>query len=1110
MRVTVLGHLEVMLDDGSPAALGGAKPRTLVGVLVAAGGRPVQVAQLVDEVWGEEPPDRVEASLQSYVARLRKALGGSPGGADRLRTHPGGYSLALTDDEVDARRVAQQIRSARELSDSDAEAATRLLETALEQWSGEAYAGLTAPSLLAEATRLEELRLTALESLWDMRLRTGDPALAVGELEQLVRIHPLRERFWALLALAQYRCARQGDALSTLRRARAHLDEELGIDPGPELQLLEGSVLRQDPGLLILPTQDRRSTPVPGPPEPPPGTARGFVGRESDLVTADAALSCAESGRGVVLQVVGDAGIGKSRFAREVAERARGRGFRVGAAGWDPDPVGALAPWARAVEEALGLDLVSGTDDEVRDAASASLQAADALAEAVADGPPVLLVLDDVHWADPDSCRLARRVVATLDRLPLVLVLASRPLDGHSPTWVADLVERIVRTGGARVDLTGLSAPSIGAYVREAVGIEVDDDVARALAARTEGNPFFVREVVRLLASVGALGDPTDEAWRRVPRGVAEVVRQRLKVVDDVVSRTLATASVLGRTFESSVLADPDLVGDDAVVDEALEAALVLGLIEDEGPGLFRFVHAVVRDAVYETVPAPARARLHASVAGVLERRYAGHWDERGAELAEHYRLAGLGRARAGWGFAWRSAKRATKDSAHAEALRWLEVAASLQDLDALVTDEEREPVRLATARALAWLGRAREVWPPLASAARVRLQRGDPEGAAEILLRANENAPWGWRQLGEVDEDGIRLWREVLGALGTSPSVLRSRTVLALEVEQMHLPSRPTVDPAAPDLVETVLAQARVLSTSREDRLETLSLAALALVAPDQAARRAAVLDEAVQLAAAAGDETALTRLLTSRLGLRVDLGLVDEARSDLARATELATRRHAVQELFICRWAAAWFLLAAGDLASAEPVMMVNEEMEESLPAPGVGVGLAHRAWLARQRGHPDLVEEAIRPLAQAVPTLFRDVHLLALVRAGRVDEARERAGRWGEQPALSRDYMWISAATTRAWLWLALGDAAAVHELRTDLEPYAGRLASFGVTGVFEGVVDDVLGRLVHLDGDPLAGRAYLEAAHAAYERFGFGVWARRVEEALAAESPGLVVP
>ncbi|MGK5115707.1 AfsR/SARP family transcriptional regulator, partial [Geodermatophilus sp. CPCC 205506] len=269
MQVRVFGELAVLVD-GVPADLGGPKPRALLALLVAAEGRPVSVSHLVDQIWGEQPPSRVEASLQSYVARLRRELEPARRARatdDRLRTHPGGYSLALAGEHVDARRFAELIRHARSDAPADPDRAEALLDEALSLWRGDPYAGLTegSASLAAEALRLTELRLTALEDLWELRTRRDDRA-AAAELEQLVGQHPSRERLWGLLALAQYRAGRQADALGSLRRAREHLAEELGIDPGPDLRALEASILRQDPGLLPRPSAPGR--PAPRPPAP--------------------------------------------------------------------------------------------------------------------------------------------------------------------------------------------------------------------------------------------------------------------------------------------------------------------------------------------------------------------------------------------------------------------------------------------------------------------------------------------------------------------------------------------------------------------------------------------------------------------------------------------------------------------------------------------------------------------------------------------------------------------------------------------------------------------------------------------------------------------------
>lgn len=1139
MRVGVLGELEILLGSGDRPELGGSKPRTLLGVLIAAEGRPVHVARLIDQVWGDEPPDRVEASLQTYVARLRRAFGGGAGDAQRLRTHAGGYSLDVGADEVDARRFAASVRRARADLETDPAGAGRRLAVALDEWRGDPYSGLRTPVLEAEATRLEELRLVALESLWEARLRTGGHADAVADLGHLVGLHPLREQLWGLLALAQYRSARQGEALDTLRRAREHLAEELGIDPGPQLRDLETAMLRQDPDLLavsavsaassIATVTDAHSSPTPAGDSAPPtmderdGTgpderARpGVVGREDDLAVADRALDETLSGHGGVVLVTGEPGIGKTRLADEIAARAEARGLRIGRGGWEAEPGPVLLPWRTAVRGLVENDDVLDIPAEVRDAASESHRLADALAEALRGGGPSVIILDDLHWADVDSLRLTRRIASLLPTLPVLLVLASRPPAPDAPPALTDLFAALARTGAVRRQLRGLGPAAIADYVRERAGVEIAATVAEALATRTEGNPFFVTEVVRLLTSEGALSDPESEAWRLVPEVVGDVVRQRLDALPSTAREVLGAAAVLGRTFPAHLLAREELgvaAGssdrpDDPqdVVDGAMEAGLVLGLVEPAGPGHFRFSHAVVRDAVYQSVPAPARARLHATAAALLERLYAGQWDARSAELAEHYRLAGPTHARAGWGYALRSARQASARSAHAEALRWLGVAAELQGHDLLVTTAEREQVLVPQARALSMLGRSRDVWPVLAEAARSAIERGDAVRAAEILLTANDGAIWGWRQLGETDVAAIALWQEVRDHLGEQAPLLRAQVDLALECEQMHrldrmADSRPSSEI---DLVEVSLSEVRAGHRTHRELIDALFLASLALMRPDQLARRSAAIDELVELCVRRGEDVRLTRALTSRVAVRAELGQWDEARSDLDRATELALRHHVVQELFICQTARAWFLVVDGDLDGARQLIAATAATQDTLSTPGIGVDVGQQAFLAQAEGRPAEAAALVEPLVAFVPGLFRDLHHLLLAEAGELEVVRRRVGAWREQPPLSWDYMWTSVATFRAQLWLRLGDRTAIGDLRRQLEPYAVRLANFGVTAFFSGTVGHTVGELALAEGDDEAGRAHLASARATYARLGLDEWVARVDAKLTPSDP-----
>jgi len=243
MRFKVLGPLGVMKGD-EPVALGGPKQRMVLAHLLVRVNDLVPADALIDQVWGESPPEAAKGTLHSYISHLRKALG-----AERIEGRPPGYVLHATEDELDAARFERLLHDARLANGSPSRAGTVLRE-ALALWTGPAYADLASePSLGAEIARLEELRLQALEERIAADLAEGRHGEVVGELEALTRELPLRERLWELLMLSLYRSRRPADALAAYERAREGLAQELGVDPSPDLRRLHERILREDPDL---------------------------------------------------------------------------------------------------------------------------------------------------------------------------------------------------------------------------------------------------------------------------------------------------------------------------------------------------------------------------------------------------------------------------------------------------------------------------------------------------------------------------------------------------------------------------------------------------------------------------------------------------------------------------------------------------------------------------------------------------------------------------------------------------------------------------------------------------------------------------------------------
>jgi predicted ATPase/DNA-binding SARP family transcriptional activator len=285
----LLGSLEVA-SGGAVLPVGGPRQRSLLAFLLLHGNEVVRRNTLIDALWGEDPPARAQNALQVAIHGLRKLLG-----ADRIETVGDGYRLRVEPGELDLTRFLER------RDESPAEA--------LELWRGPALSGVDAPFALAEAARLDDLRLAAVERRIDMELEAGEHDALVPELERLIAEHPYRERLRGQLMLALYRVGRQAEALDAYRVARQTLLEDLGVEPGPELRQLEAAILRQDPELS--PPERVRS--VKGN-LPAPSTA--LVGRELELAAVTGLL---RRGDVRLVTLTGAGGTGKTRLALEAA-----------------------------------------------------------------------------------------------------------------------------------------------------------------------------------------------------------------------------------------------------------------------------------------------------------------------------------------------------------------------------------------------------------------------------------------------------------------------------------------------------------------------------------------------------------------------------------------------------------------------------------------------------------------------------------------------------------------------------------------------------------------------------------------------------------------------
>jgi DNA-binding SARP family transcriptional activator len=412
MQFCLLGPLLVRRGD-AVVPVPAAKHRVLLAALLLHAGRPVGIDELTEILWGPAPPVTARVSLQNYVMRLRRIL--ADDGPPRIVTQPGGYLINVGPGELDITRFEAALAAGRAAARAGAwEDAAAVLADGLALWRGEPLAAVPSDLLLArEVPRLAELRLQALEARIDAELHLGRPAEVIVELRGLVAAEPLRERLHALLMTALVRDGQQAGALAAYQAARRVLVDELGAEPGPELQRLQQQVLAGPP-----PGHPPRRPPGPGRPpgvSRPPGPSRPagpprlagparLVGRNAELAELTGLLDQATAGTVVITVIAGPAGAGKTALARHWAQQVRGRfpdgqlylNLRGHGPGPPVAPVGALAE----LLVALGAP-APGPALELRSALGpAELEERAARFRSLLAGRRMLVVLDDAASAE--------------------------------------------------------------------------------------------------------------------------------------------------------------------------------------------------------------------------------------------------------------------------------------------------------------------------------------------------------------------------------------------------------------------------------------------------------------------------------------------------------------------------------------------------------------------------------------------------------------------------------------------------------------------------------------------------------------------------------------
>jgi len=1058
MEFRILGPLEVF--DGERALdVGGAKQRSLLAALLLNANRVVSTDSLIDALWNAEAPETARKAIQNYVSQLRRVLG-----KERVETKASGYLLRVGRDELDASRFETLLEEAKE---TDPEAASAKFREALGLWRGrplEEFAYERFAEL--ETGRLEESRLACLEERVDADLACGRHSELVGELEALVAEHPVRERLRGQLMLTLYRSGRQAEALEAYQEARRVLVEQLGIEPGRSLRELEKAVLRQDPSLDLV-TASRAA-------DVKDVAAGIFVGREPEVEELRSGLDAAFAARGRLFLIAGEPGIGKSRLADELVREARGRRacVLVGRC-WEAGGAPAYWPWVQSLRmyieqsdpEALRSQLSTGAADlaqvipELRelfpDLPEPSLEtegarvrlfdsAARFLKNAAA-ARPLVLVLEDLHAADEPSLLLLRFVAAELGGSRILVMGTYRDVDPTVRDPLASTLAELAREHVTqRIEIGGLTLADIARCIELGTGATPSAELIEAIYAETEGNPFFVGEIVRLLAAEGRLADVDSGGLLAlgIPQGVREVIWRRLGRLSEECTRVLTLVSVLGREFGLDALAQlTDLQSDELleVLDEAV-AARVLAPVPGTR-GRLRFAHALIRETLYDSLTAPRRVQLHRRAGEALESFYAQDPEPHVAELAHHFvEAAPGGEVDKALDYAQRAGERALKLLAYEEAARFYERALQALELKLPVDSKTRCELLLALGDALAKAGSSSQAKEAFLAAAEVARRSPFPELLARAALGYGGRFPW--MRAGD-DRRLVPLLEEALGALGEE-SALRAR-LLARTAGALR--DQPSLEP------RSSLSRQAVEIARRLGDPDTLGYALVGLAMATwgpETEELAAIADEVSRLA----DETDDPERAFQAYWLHHITSMMV---GDPARVAALADKHRALadelkqpsQQWYSAIMRSVWALLR-GEFSEGE--QLVEEALGLGQRAQRWDAGFAYRIAmfvLRREQGRLGEIEELIRRSVDehAGYRSFRSLVPLLEWELGREDEAGRAFAELAaaDFAKLPRDSEWLFSLCILAEAAARLEDGEQAAILYQLLHPYARLNAS-----------------------------------------------------------------
>jgi class 3 adenylate cyclase len=884
-----------------------------------------------------------------------------------------------------------------------------------------------------------------------------------------------------------------------------------------------------------LPTCEVAWEPLPAAGVPLPGflahRGRVFVGRERELELLRRLWKEAQTGEGRLALVGGEPGIGKTRLTAELAEAAHAEGAVVLGGQCDEDLGVPYQPFVEALRQyvthapdlRLGrypgelvrlvpeiAERVSGLPELLHsDPETERYRLFDAVASwlgAVAGEAPVLVVLDDLQWAAKPTLLMLRHALRPADPMRLLVLVTYRDTEVGRDHPVGELFADLRRrTGVERLSISGLDRSGVAAFLEQAAGHDLDDEgeaLAGAIHDETDGNPFFVGEVLRHLAETGALvrddarwstGLSVDELG--IPEGVKDVVGRRLSRLSRSANEVLAWAAAVGLEFELSILAAASALESDALL-AGLDESVAARLVGELSGSRYRFAHALVRDTLYDELSAARRVLVHRRVAEAIETVHGQHLDDHLPALAHHFSRAAAPAADAGKAIAYsaRAGDRALAQLAHDEAATYYGQALELLDVaDGPVDEAQRLGLLLALGEAQRRAGNPAYRETLLAAAGRARA-RGDAEALSQAALANSRGTVYA--NIGEVDAERVAVLEEALAAVDAgSPSRPRLLATLGLELTWGDRTRRV-------QLSDEALVLARRLGDPAT-LAEVLVSRYYAIVGPATHGERQANTAELLALATRLGDSALISRALAVRFRVAVEAGDMGEADRCLEANERLTDDLHQPTLRWFAALQRAGRSLFCGRLEEAERLIEEAWRVGERAGQPDAPVlFLWQRFNLALERGRlgeiVDELDNYVRPAVSGRPRMPAEWALLALARVelDQPEAAREAFGMLADSgfADLPVDTIWLRGATDFAATCAQLGDVAAAEALSTQLAPY-GHLYPTACLGTPTGCVSHSLGLLATtLERYDEAGR-HFAAAEAGHAHVGAPTWLAR---------------